>query len=191
MKWIRVLEETSRVSATPGGANPYNQTFLVSCALAFSVKNFLGMVPVERGRLRVFRGAGGQSDLSSGTGCRGASCSKHADICSGRSGRHALLYRLSRTQEFDIGQIHGKHRGGPRSRTESAAAGIVGQRTSGLLLHGATHPGSALHAVPRRSTGFCRRYGPDRGLDRTFQYQLRELDEPPRNAIGCLLDCRD
>ena len=45
VKWLRVIEETSRVSATPGGA--YNQTFLVSAALAFSVKNVLGVVPVE------------------------------------------------------------------------------------------------------------------------------------------------
>lgn len=47
VKWLRVIEETSRVSATPGGKQPYNQTFLVSAALAFSVKNFLGVVPVE------------------------------------------------------------------------------------------------------------------------------------------------
>ncbi len=45
VKWLRVIEETSRVSPTPGGA--YNQTFLLSGALAFSVKNFLGIVPVE------------------------------------------------------------------------------------------------------------------------------------------------
>jgi hypothetical protein len=45
--WLRVLEETSRTSETPGGANPYNQTFLVSSALAFSVKDFLGVVPVD------------------------------------------------------------------------------------------------------------------------------------------------
>ncbi len=32
VKWLRVIEETSRVSASPGGTNPYNQTFLVSCA---------------------------------------------------------------------------------------------------------------------------------------------------------------
>ncbi len=44
VKWLRVVEETSRVSATPGGA--FNQTFLVSGILAFSVKNFLGIVPV-------------------------------------------------------------------------------------------------------------------------------------------------
>lgn len=47
IKWLRVIEETSRVSASPGSPNPYNQTFLVSAALAFSVKNFLGIVPVE------------------------------------------------------------------------------------------------------------------------------------------------
>jgi len=47
VKWIRVIEETSRVSGTPRSPNPYNQTFLVSAALAFSAKNFLGVVPVE------------------------------------------------------------------------------------------------------------------------------------------------
>ncbi len=46
VKWLRVIEETSRVSPTPGGRQPYNQTFLVSAALAFSVKNYLGVVPV-------------------------------------------------------------------------------------------------------------------------------------------------
>jgi len=45
VKKIRVIEETSRASATPGGA--FNQTFLVSGVLAFSVKNYLGVVPVE------------------------------------------------------------------------------------------------------------------------------------------------
>lgn len=47
VKSLRVIEETSRVSASPGSPNPYNQTFLVSAALAFSVKNFLGVVPVD------------------------------------------------------------------------------------------------------------------------------------------------
>ncbi|MHC4744512.1 MAG: HzsA-related protein, partial [Planctomycetota bacterium] len=48
VKWLRVIEETSRASAsTDRGKNPYNQTFLLSAALAFSVKNFLGLVPVE------------------------------------------------------------------------------------------------------------------------------------------------
>jgi len=42
---LRVIEETSRVSPTPGGS--FNQTFLMSAALAWSAKNFLGVVPVE------------------------------------------------------------------------------------------------------------------------------------------------
>ena len=45
VKWLRAIEETSRVSPTTGGA--YNQTFLMSCVLAWSAKNFLGLVPVE------------------------------------------------------------------------------------------------------------------------------------------------
>jgi len=47
IKSLRVIEETSRISGRDGGAQPYNQTFLVSAALAFSVKNFLGVVPVN------------------------------------------------------------------------------------------------------------------------------------------------
>ncbi len=46
VKQLRVIEETSRVSSTTMGGSPYNQTFLVSAALAFSVKNYLGIVPV-------------------------------------------------------------------------------------------------------------------------------------------------
>ena len=45
VKRLRVIEETSRVSSTPGGA--MNQTFLMSGVLAWSAKNFLGTVPVE------------------------------------------------------------------------------------------------------------------------------------------------
>ena len=48
VKWLRVIEETSRTSRTGMGGSPYNQTFLVSCALAFGAKNFLGIVPVEK-----------------------------------------------------------------------------------------------------------------------------------------------
>ncbi len=44
-RWIRVVEETSRVSPSPGGA--FNQTFVVSAVLAWSVKNVLGVAPVE------------------------------------------------------------------------------------------------------------------------------------------------
>jgi len=47
VKRLRVIEETSRISPTTMGGSPYNQTFLVSAALAFSVKNYLGVVPVE------------------------------------------------------------------------------------------------------------------------------------------------
>lgn len=47
VKSLRVIEETSRTSGTTMGGSPYNQTFLVSAALAFSAKNYLGMVPVE------------------------------------------------------------------------------------------------------------------------------------------------
>jgi len=48
VKWLRVIEETSRASGSRDvGANPYNQTFLLSAALAFSAKNYLGIVPVE------------------------------------------------------------------------------------------------------------------------------------------------
>ena len=45
VKWLRVIEETSRASASPGGS--FNQTFLISAALGWSPKNFLGIVPVE------------------------------------------------------------------------------------------------------------------------------------------------
>jgi hypothetical protein len=47
VKQLRVIEETSRISPTTMGGSPYNQTFLVSAALAFSVKNYLGVVPVD------------------------------------------------------------------------------------------------------------------------------------------------
>jgi hypothetical protein len=47
VKYLRVLEETSRVSASTMGGSPYNQTFLASAALAWGAKNYLGVVPVE------------------------------------------------------------------------------------------------------------------------------------------------
>ncbi|MDY0167726.1 MAG: LamG-like jellyroll fold domain-containing protein [Thermoguttaceae bacterium] len=46
VKQLRVLEETSRVSASGMGGSPFNQVFLISAALAWSPKNFLGVVPV-------------------------------------------------------------------------------------------------------------------------------------------------
>ncbi|MCR5163538.1 MAG: hypothetical protein K6C40_05915 [Thermoguttaceae bacterium] len=44
-KWLRVVEETSRVSASPGN-NGLNQTFSISAALAWSPKIYHGIVPV-------------------------------------------------------------------------------------------------------------------------------------------------
>jgi hypothetical protein len=46
-KWLRVVEESSRVSESPLSRNPYNQTFLVSGALAFATKIYHGMVPIN------------------------------------------------------------------------------------------------------------------------------------------------
>ncbi|MCP4784170.1 MAG: hypothetical protein GY903_22245 [Fuerstiella sp.] len=46
-KWLRVVEETSRISASPGTKNPFNQTFLVSASLSFSTKIFHGLTPVN------------------------------------------------------------------------------------------------------------------------------------------------
>ena len=61
VKWLRVLEETSRTSEWSGEPNPYNQTFLVSAALAFSVKNFLGIVPVEEDGSAYFEAPAGRA----------------------------------------------------------------------------------------------------------------------------------
>jgi mono/diheme cytochrome c family protein len=46
IKYLRVIEETSRVSESPGGTW-MNQTFSISAALAWSPKIFHGIVPVE------------------------------------------------------------------------------------------------------------------------------------------------
>ncbi|MDD2600366.1 MAG: hypothetical protein PHO37_14285 [Kiritimatiellae bacterium] len=46
VKWLRVVEETSRVTASPG-STWLNQTFLISAALAWSPKIYHGIVPVE------------------------------------------------------------------------------------------------------------------------------------------------
>lgn len=46
VKWLRVVEETSRVSESPGN-NGLNQTFSISAALAWSEKIYHGIVPVE------------------------------------------------------------------------------------------------------------------------------------------------
>ena len=60
-RWLRVIEETSRISASPGSPNPYNQTFLVSAALAFSAKNYLGITPVHEDGMAYFRAPSGRA----------------------------------------------------------------------------------------------------------------------------------
>lgn len=47
VKKLRVLEETARISGIPGGGRWWNQAFLVSWQGAYTVKNFLGVVPVH------------------------------------------------------------------------------------------------------------------------------------------------
>jgi len=59
IKWLRILEETSRTSGTPGGQ--FNQTFLISAILAFSAKNILGVVPVERDGSAFFKAPSGKA----------------------------------------------------------------------------------------------------------------------------------
>ncbi len=61
VKWLRVIEETSRVSPSTMGGSPYNQTFLVSAALAFSVKTYLGLVPVTEGGSAYFEVPSGRA----------------------------------------------------------------------------------------------------------------------------------
>ncbi len=59
VKQLRVIEETSRVSPTPGGA--MNQTFLMSGVLAWSAKNYLGVVPVEPDGTAYFEAPSGRA----------------------------------------------------------------------------------------------------------------------------------
>lgn len=47
VRWLRVIEETARVSEIPPGGRWWNQAFLVSWQGAYIVKNILGVVPVE------------------------------------------------------------------------------------------------------------------------------------------------
>ena len=61
IKWLRVIEEMSRVSPSTMGGSPYNQTFLVSAALAFSAKNYLGVVPVSEDGSAYFEAPAGRA----------------------------------------------------------------------------------------------------------------------------------
>ncbi len=59
VRQLRVIEETSRVSPTPGGA--MNQVFLMSGVLAWSAKNYLGVVPVEADGSAYFEAPSGRA----------------------------------------------------------------------------------------------------------------------------------
>ncbi len=60
VKWLRVLEETSRVSESPGGSW-MNQTFMISAAMAWSAKIYHGLVPVEPDGSVYFEAPSGRS----------------------------------------------------------------------------------------------------------------------------------
>jgi len=62
IKKLRVVEETSRVSPTPGGG-PFNQTFTISAALAWTGKNYLGEVSVEEDGSAYFEVPAGHTQL--------------------------------------------------------------------------------------------------------------------------------
>jgi len=47
VKWLRVIETTSRISGIPPGGRWWNQAFLASWQGSYDVKRFLGVVPVE------------------------------------------------------------------------------------------------------------------------------------------------
>ena len=48
VKWLRVVEETTRVSGYPAGGRWWNQAFLISWQGSYVVKNVLGVVPVAQ-----------------------------------------------------------------------------------------------------------------------------------------------
>jgi len=48
VKWLRVIESTSRVSGIPRGGRWWNQAFLISWQGSYDVKDYLGIVEVEK-----------------------------------------------------------------------------------------------------------------------------------------------
>ncbi len=60
-KWLRVVEETSRISASPGTPNPFNQTFLVSASLSFSTKIYHGVTPINENGSVYFNAPAGRA----------------------------------------------------------------------------------------------------------------------------------
>lgn len=114
VKWLRVIEETSRVSSSTMGGSPYNQTFLVSAALAFCTKNFLGVVPVTEDGSAYFEVPSGRavylqaldddgrliqsmrSFIQAAPGTTRACVGCHEDKASAPPADHRLLQVLSR-----------------------------------------------------------------------------------------------
>jgi len=47
IRWLRIVEETTRISGIPSGGRWWNQAFLVSWQGAYVIKNILGVVPVH------------------------------------------------------------------------------------------------------------------------------------------------
>ena len=60
VKWLRLVEETSRVTESPGGTW-MNQTFSISAALAWSPKIYHGIVPVEEDGSAFFEAPSGRA----------------------------------------------------------------------------------------------------------------------------------
>ncbi len=61
IKWLRIVEETTRVSGIPGGGRWWNQAFLVSWQGAYVVKNILGVVPVHEDGSAYFEAPAGRA----------------------------------------------------------------------------------------------------------------------------------
>ena len=61
VKWLRAVEETSRVSGFPPGGRWWNQGFLISWQGTYTVKNVLGVVPVAEDGSAYFRVPAGRA----------------------------------------------------------------------------------------------------------------------------------
>ena len=186
VKQLRVIEETSRVSPTPGGRQPYNQTFLVSAALAFSVKNYLGVVPVAADGSAYFEVPSGRAVYLQALDADGRLVQSMRTFVQAAPG----------TTRSCIGCHEYKSARRPRrllarsadARADAAPARVVGHRLRRLPHPHPARVGQALRELPRGPAGDRRRPGSQRRLDRAFQHQLREPGEPPGNAVGRLLD---
>jgi hypothetical protein len=61
VKWLRVVEETARVSGIPKGGRWWNQAFLISWQGGYTVKNILGVVPVHEDGSAYFEAPSGRA----------------------------------------------------------------------------------------------------------------------------------